>query len=110
MLLHATRLVVRHHPSLPPALNGVDLHVAAGEVVGIVGSNGSGKSTLARALVGLLELESGAVRGSGHGGVARVGLVLQDPAAQLIAVTVADEIALGPEGAGQPPTSVAQRV
>lgn len=110
MLLDARQLVVRHHPSLPAVLTGVDLHVAPGELIAVIGSNGSGKSTLARALVGLLPLESGQLRGAGPDGRPRVGLVMQDPAAQLIAVTVADEIALGPEGAGQPPAEVARRV
>ena len=104
MLLRATDLVVRHHPSLPAALAGVSIDVDGGEVVAVVGANGSGKSTLARALVGLLELESGRVEG------VRVGLVLQDPAAQLVAVTVADEVAMGPQAAGHEPTWVATRV
>jgi energy-coupling factor transporter ATP-binding protein EcfA2 len=110
MLLRATGLVVRHHPSLPPALAGVDLELGAGEIVGIVGANGSGKSTLARALVGLLPLDGGSVVGADGRGAPRVGLVLQDPAAQLIAVTVADEVALGPEASGCVPEQVAQRV
>ncbi|MCW2923476.1 MAG: cobalt transporter ATP-binding protein [Thermoleophilia bacterium] len=107
MLLRATDLVVRHHPSLPPVLAGVSLEVGSGELVAVVGSNGSGKSTLARALAGLVEVESGSVTGGEGGGAPRVGLVLQDPAAQLVAATVADELALGPEGAGHPPTQVA---
>jgi energy-coupling factor transport system ATP-binding protein len=105
MLLRAAELVVRHHPALPPTLAGVSLDVQAGELVAVVGANGSGKSTLARALVGLVELERGSVRG-GDGGPVRVGLVLQDPAAQLVAVTVADEVALGPEAAGIAPSEV----
>jgi energy-coupling factor transport system ATP-binding protein len=104
MLLRATDLVVRHHPSLPPALAGVGLEVVGGELVAVVGANGSGKSTLARARVGLVELESGSITG------VRVGLVLQDPAAQLVAVTVADEVAMGPQSAGHEPTWVATRV
>lgn len=109
MVLRARGIVVRHHPSLPATLDGVDLDVAAGEVVVVVGSNGSGKSTLARALVGLVQLERGQVTGA-SGGAPRVGLVLQDPAAQLVAVTVADEVALGPESQGMRPAVVADRV
>lgn len=109
MLLHADGLVVRQHPALPPTLAGIDLTVGAGEVVAVVGANGSGKSTLGRALVGLVELEAGTIIGR-DGALVRVGLVLQDPAAQLVAVTVADEVALGPEASGLLAPEVAARV
>lgn len=39
------------------ALHGVDLHVAAGETVALIGVNGAGKSTLLRAISGLLPIE-----------------------------------------------------
>ncbi len=106
MLLRAIDLVVRHHPSLPPVLDRVSIDLHEGEFVAIVGANGSGKSTLARALAGLLPLESGSITAA-DGRPPRVGLVLQDPAAQLIAITVADELALGPQHAGAAPARVA---
>ena len=44
-----------------PALDGLDLTVAAGEVHGFLGPNGAGKSTTIRALLGLLRTDSGAI-------------------------------------------------
>jgi ABC-2 type transport system ATP-binding protein len=41
------------------ALRGVDLHVAAGEVVGLLGPNGAGKSTLTKVLCGLVRADGG---------------------------------------------------
>ncbi|RIX28509.1 dipeptide ABC transporter ATP-binding protein [Amnibacterium setariae] len=76
------------------ALDGVDLEVRAGEVVGLVGESGSGKSTAGRALLGLAPLADG---GASVEGVnlrragrrarrevrARIGTVFQDPASSL---------------------------
>src|SRR5688500_11408588 len=42
--------------------SGLDLVVAPGDVVGLVGANGAGKSTLMRILAGLLPPEEGSVR------------------------------------------------
>jgi ABC-type nitrate/sulfonate/bicarbonate transport system ATPase subunit len=44
-----------------PVLDGLDLHVAAGELVAVVGRPGTGKTTLVRALDGLEPLDGGRV-------------------------------------------------
>jgi len=43
-------------------LSGADIHVSAGELVGLVGENGSGKSTLMGIIVGMLARDSGEVQ------------------------------------------------
>ena len=44
-----------------PAIENIDLSVAAGDYVGIVGPNGSGNTTLLRALLGLLPVQPGGI-------------------------------------------------
>lgn len=67
-------------------LDAIDLHVSAGEIVGILGPNGAGKSTLLRACEGLEKVDEGRIQISGadltidRGAVkGRIGLVLQRP-------------------------------
>ncbi len=78
----------RHH--VVRALNGVTLWVARGETLAVVGESGCGKSTLARALVRLIELDSGQIHFAGENVRAlrgdalrrynaRVQLIFQDP-------------------------------
>jgi ABC-type polar amino acid transport system ATPase subunit len=47
-------------------LNGIDLRIAPGEVVSILGASGSGKSTLIRCLNGLEQLDAGSISVDGH--------------------------------------------
>src|SRR5215218_8985069 len=49
-----------------PALAGVDLDVAAGEIVLVQGANGAGKTTLLRACAGLATFVSGEAEVLGH--------------------------------------------
>ncbi len=62
-----------------PALDGVDLTVGRGEVVGVVGESGSGKTTLGRVLLGLQRVDSGVVDVR----ATRLALIHQDPYASL---------------------------
>jgi energy-coupling factor transport system ATP-binding protein len=68
------------------ALRGVDLVLAPGERVALMGRNGAGKSTLLRHLAGLQEPTRGRVRAAG-----RVALLLQHPGDYLLHETVAEE-------------------
>jgi energy-coupling factor transporter ATP-binding protein EcfA2 len=83
-------------------LRGVDLRVAPGEILVLMGRNGSGKTTLLRCAVGLLAPSSGEVRIDGRPTRGRsvsdvcrqVGYLPQDPSDLLFADTVADELAV----------------
>jgi len=70
-------------------VHGVDLRVATGEVLLVLGHNGAGKTTLMRALFGLLPPEEGAIRYEGR-----------DITGRSPAGNVADGIAFIPQGHG----------
>lgn len=59
-LLRADEIVAGYVPEVN-ILNGTDLYVKKGELVGIIGPNGAGKSTLLKALFGLVHIRSGSV-------------------------------------------------
>jgi thiamine transport system ATP-binding protein len=99
----------------PDVLAGVDLDVAAGEVVALLGPSGSGKSTLLRCVAGLQAPRRGRVVLGGADAtdvpVERrgVGLVFQDHAL-LPHRDVAGNVGLGPRLHGLAPAEVAARV
>ena len=74
-----------------PVLREINLTIAPGERLILLGANGAGKSTLLSLLNGLLQPTAGSV----HGDQRRVSTVLQDPDDQLFADTPLRDVALG---------------
>ncbi len=60
MLLAARDLIAGYLPGID-ILNGINLELNDGELVGIIGPNGAGKSTLLKAMFGLVDVRSGTV-------------------------------------------------
>lgn len=121
-LLRVRELGVTHDGEETAAPASVTFDVSAGEVVLLLGPSGSGKSTLTLALNGLIPH---AVPGTLTGSVevdgldtqatsvaalsTRVGMVFQDPDAQLVTGTLLDEVAFGPENLRMPVADVLAR-
>lgn len=100
----------------------VSFDVAVGEVVLLLGPSGSGKSTLTLALNGLIPQAvladvRGTIRVAGRDVATttvaelstQVGMVFQDPDAQLVTGTLLDEVAFGPENLRMPVGEVLAR-
>lgn len=106
-----------------PALQGISLSVSRGECLLVSGPSGCGKSTLSRVLAGLIPH---AIPASVEGSVnvcgldplqcsipetaKRVGMVFQNPAAQLFHLSVEEEVAFGPRNLGLTEGQIAERV
>ena len=112
-----------------PALSDVSITIQKGEYVAILGHNGSGKSTLAKLLNLILLPTSGKVfidgLEVGPDGIAvpeaeeedalfgirrKIGMVFQNPDNQLVATTVEEDVAFGPENIGVPHDELRGRV
>jgi len=100
----------KYEKNTKEVLNGVNLKVAEGETIAIVGLSGSGKSTLIYNICGIIpHVYGGGIKGQvkiwGKDILdmklseisTKVGIVFQDPDTQLFSPTVEDEIAFGPE-------------
>ena len=101
------------------ALEGVTLAIEPGCEVAVLGANGSGKSTLARLANGILVPRAGSVTvdGTDTRDEARsrevrqsVGVVFQHPDDQIVATTVEEDVAFGPENLGLPREELRDRV
>ena len=92
------------------ALKNVNLSIADGEFIGLIGHTGSGKSTLTQHLNGLLKASSGDILYNGESIYkegysmkalrSKVGLVFQYPEHQLFEVDVLSDVCFGPKNQG----------
>ncbi len=102
------------------ALENINLEIYEHEFVAVLGHNGSGKSTLAKHMNALLVPDSGTVTACGLNTAEadkvwrirqQVGMVFQNPPDnQLVATTVEEDVAFGPENLGIPTAEIQRRV
>jgi len=86
-----------------PVLHDINLSLAPGEVVALVGHNGAGKSTLLRLAKGLGKPATGRVElAPGLTAKRHVGFMMQNPDAQIFAHTVEVECGYWPTNLGMP--------
>ena len=109
----------RYNDDDAPAVAGLDLEIARGSFVAVLGHNGSGKSTLAKLLNGILLPTEGEVLVNGLNtrdedhllDVRRtVGMVFQNPDNQIVASVVEDDVAFAPENLGVASAEIRERV
>jgi len=121
-LVRVREVRITHEGADAAAPDGASLDVRPGEVVLLLGPSGSGKSTLTLALNGLIPHDvpavvTGEVEVAGRDARVtpvsvlsqHVGMVFQDPDAQLVTGTVLDEVAFGPENLRVPVGDVLAR-
>lgn len=122
LLLAVRELAVTYEGSDAAATRGATFTISPGEVVLLLGPSGSGKSTVALTTNGLIPQAipatvEGSVHVSGDDATVtpiarlstRVGMVFQDPDAQLVTGTLLDEVAFGPENLRLPVDEVLAR-
>ena len=92
LALEARELNYSYSENCAPVLRNINLQVAYGDIIAIVGESGGGKSTLLKCLMGLYTPTAGSVRhGSGNvSGLPVIASVLQDDAC--LSGSIADNI------------------
>lgn len=100
-------------------LKGVDLTIKKGEFIALLGRNGSGKTTFSKLLNAILRPSEGTVTVDEMGTKdadklyeirQRVGMVFQNPDNQMVAASVEEEVAFGPENLGMESETIVSRV
>ncbi|OQY34463.1 MAG: hypothetical protein B6I38_02395 [Anaerolineaceae bacterium 4572_5.1] len=106
------------YPDGTKALKEINLEIAKGEFIALIGQNGSGKTTLSKCLNGLYKPTAGDIIVDGLNSkdssivqmVRRVGYVFQNPDHQLFNSNCWDEIAYGPRNIQLSEAEVKERV
>lgn len=100
-------------------LKGIDLTIKKGEFIALLGRNGSGKTTFSKLLNAILRPSEGTVTVDEMGTKdadklyeirQRVGMVFQNPDNQMVAASVEEEVAFGPENLGMESETIVSRV
>ncbi|GHU96593.1 putative ABC transporter ATP-binding protein [Clostridia bacterium] len=97
-MVTATDLSVRYDKNTSAALDCVNINIADGERVALIGANGAGKSTLLLAVAGVLKPHEGAVAAPPP---EDLGVLFQNPDDQLFMPTVAEDVAFTPKNRGE---------
>ncbi len=130
LIIEAENFSYRYPRASAQVLKDINLKVYEGDFIGIVGPTGAGKTTLCLALAGLLpQVGGGTTQGqillAGNDTAkvplekllfrvaekkALVGITLQDPEAQLVGMTVEEDLAFGPENLGLLSEEIEKRI
>ena len=112
-----TRNLTHIFPNGIVAVDDINLFFQAGEFVIVAGPNGSGKTVLARHFNGLLLPSKGEVLLEGKPitkdlteARKKIGLIFQNSDSQIVAQTVTEDVAFGPENLKLPRNEVESRV
>lgn len=110
---------MEENPVKTEVLKGIDLDIAKGEFVAVLGHNGSGKSTLAKCFNAINIPESGEVFVNGldtkdENNLLKIresaGMVFQNPDNQIVATIVEEDVAFALENMGVEPSEIRRRV
>jgi energy-coupling factor transport system ATP-binding protein len=112
-MIKIENLTYNYPNATTPALDNINLEIQEGEFILLVGPSGCGKSTLVQCLNGIIpKVAGGDLRGKikiggkdisnckVHQLSRHVGMVFQNPNAQLFGLTVEEDVAFGPENLG----------
>ena len=118
-IIRAKNVVYKYDGAQNAAVNGIDVEIAKGEFVAILGRNGSGKSTFGKLLNALCRPDEGEVCVDGMTATdddsayelrKSCGMIFQNPDNQIVATIVEEDVAFGLENLGIPPEEIRRRV
>lgn len=120
--IELTDVSYRYPRTKRTVIKKLNLTVAKGELLAVMGENGAGKSTLCQILNGIIPHSAGGIlkgqvliegldtRDSSIGQLStKVGIVLEDPETQLFTTSVLNEVSFGPENLKMPVDEILER-